>query len=72
MENIQLSKLLDIQNKIQKSNMTKEEIAKITNTLTKTEKQQLKNLYKEQIEDLNIKINKCKNKIKKIIKKGIV
>ena len=59
-------KLLKIQKKIEKEGITLENALKLTKNLTEKEKQRLKRLYLEQIEDLNSSIEKYKKKILKI------
>ena len=58
--------LLKIQNKIEKKDISLENIIELTKNLTESEKQRLKQLYLEQIDDLNSSTENYKKKILKI------
>ena len=57
---------LKIQDKIEKKDISLENIIELTKTLTESEKQRLKQLYLEQIDDLNSSTENYKKKILKI------
>ncbi len=61
--------LLNLQEYIKKVGINEENVSKIVNNLTEKQKEELKNLYISQIEELNCSINKYKNDIEKIKKK---
>ena len=58
--------LLNIQNKLEKEGITLENVLKLTKNLSNSEKQRLKQLYLEQIDDLNSSTENYKKKILKI------
>lgn len=57
---------LKIQDKIEKKDISLENIIELTKNLTESEKQRLKQLYLEQIDDLNSSTENYKKKILKI------
>ena len=61
--------LLNLQEYIKKVGINEENVSKIVNNLTEKQKEELKNLYISQIEELNCSKNKYKNDIEKIKKK---
>ena len=58
--------LLKIQDKLEKEGITLENVLKLTKNLSNNEKQRLKQLYLEQIDDLNSSTENYKKKILKI------
>ena len=58
--------LLKIQDEIEKKGISKENILALTKNLSDTQKNALKQLYSEQIEELNFSIQQHKKKILKI------
>ena len=58
-----MDKLLKIQEEIEKSGINKTNIYELTKDLTQDQKQKLVNLYKKQIKEYEISIQKYKNKI---------
>ena len=58
--------LLKIQDKLEKEGITLENVLKLTKNLSNNEKQRLKQLYLEQIDDLNSSTVYYKKKILKI------
>ena len=65
-EDPERKELLKIQEKLEKMGINKENIYLLTKNLSKTQKSRLLELYKEQINSLNIRINNYKKKIIKI------
>lgn len=60
--------LLTIQNKLEQEGITAENVLKLTKNLSNSEKEKLKQLYLEQINDLNLSTENYKKKILKIKK----
>ena len=58
--------LLKIQDKLEKEGITLENVLKLTKNLSNNEKKRLKQLYLEQIDDLNSSTENYKKKILKI------
>lgn len=58
--------LLKIQDEIEKKGITPENVIELTKNLSDSQKKRLKQLYKEQIEDLNYSTENYKKKILKI------
>ena len=58
--------LLKIQDKLEKEGINLENVLKLTKNLSNNEKQRLKQLYLEQIDDLNSSTENYKKKILKI------
>ncbi len=65
-ENPEKKELLKVQEKLEKMEINKENIYLLTKDLSKTQKNKLLEMYKEQINSLNININNYKKKIVKI------
>lgn len=65
-EDSEKKELLKIQEKLEKMEINKENIYLLTKDLSKTQKNKLLEMYKEQINSLNININNYKRKIVKI------
>lgn len=65
-EDLEKKELLKIQEKLEKIEINKENIYLLTKDLSNTQKSKLLEIYKEQINSLNISINNYKRKIVKI------
>ena len=59
-------KLLKIQDELEKEGITLNHVLEVTKNLTENEKQRLKQLYQEQINDLKISTDNYKKRIIKI------
>ena len=62
-EDKELKKLIEIQEELEKKGINKENVQELTKDLYEKQKQRLENLYKEQIKELEIKLQNSKNKI---------
>lgn len=58
-----MDKLLKIQEEIEKREINKENILELTKNLSLAQKQKLENLYRSQIKEYKLSIQKHKNKI---------
>ena len=65
-EDPEKKELIKVQEKLEKMEINKENIYLLTKDLSKTQKNKLLEMYKEQINSLNININNYKRKIVKI------
>ncbi len=63
------TKLLEIQEKLERNGINKKNAIELTKDLTDAEKKELFNLYEEQIKNYEKNIDYCKNKILAIKKK---
>ena len=55
--------LLNVQARLEKEGITSENVLRLTRNLTENQKQRLKQLYKEQIDDLDSSIENYRRKI---------
>lgn len=67
-----IDKLLKIQDELEKKGITIQNVYELTKDLSMKQKQKLKELYKTQIKEFELNIEKCKNKIISIKKENMI